>query len=67
MLYNSHASKSEYRNPKSETNPKSKIQMTKTVICFEFVIYVIRACFEFRASNFEFYIRTLKPSQFEGL
>ncbi len=45
--------KSEIRIPKSETNPNFKIQITETG-CLDIGSLGIRACFEFRASDFEF-------------
>jgi len=43
--------KSEYRNPKPETNPKFE---SSIVLCERFPVLVIRVCFGFRASDFEF-------------
>jgi hypothetical protein len=44
--------KSEVRISKFETMSKFKIIMTKT--SFEFLLFYIRICFEFRISDFEF-------------
>lgn len=46
----------EILNPKHEIRNKNKIRMTEIQNVFNIRILVIRICFEFRYSDFEFFL-----------